>query len=99
MSTLPHGMMRKKRWCQMKTRKQSYGEMNCVGRRIEALRKASGSKQKDFVAKLQAMGLDINPTSYSKLEGQIRAANDRELWCIARALGVTVDDLFPDTLP
>ena len=79
----------------MKTRKQSYGEMNCVGRRIEALRKASGSKQKDFVAKLQAMGLDINPTSYSKLEGQIRAANDRELWCIARALGVPIDDLFP----
>ena len=83
----------------MKTRKRNYGEMNCVGRRIEALRKAGGLKQKDFVAKLQAMGLDINPTSYSKLEGQIRAANDRELWYIARALGVTVDDLFPDALP
>lgn len=82
----------------MKIRKQNYGTANCVGKRIETLRKAGGITQKDFVAKLQAMGLDMNPTSYSKLEGQIRAANDRELYFIARALGIAVDDLFDTRL-
>lgn len=82
----------------MKIRKQNYGTANCVGKRIETLRKAGGIKQKDFVAKLQAMGLDINPTSYSKLEGQIRTANDRELYFVARALGVLVDNLFDQEL-
>lgn len=78
----------------MKTRKQAYGDSNIVGRNIESLRKAAGIKQKDFVAKMQTMGLDINPTSYSKLEGQVRHATDRELFVIARLLNVSVDALF-----
>ena len=43
--------------------------MNMVGRRIEELRKSRGIKQKDFIAMMQCEGCDINPTSYSKLEG------------------------------
>lgn len=69
----------------MKIRKQDYGTANIVGRNI---------KQKDFVAMLQTAGCDINPTSYSKLEGQIRAANDKELYVIAKVLNTTVDSLF-----
>lgn len=80
----------------MKTRKQQYGEANMVGRRIESIRKARGIKQKDFVARMQTMGLDINPTSYSKLEGQIRIATDKELYVIAKVLNVAIDTLFTD---
>ena len=40
------------------------------------------------------MGLDINPTSYSKLEGQLRTATDKEVLFIAKALGVSTDFLF-----
>ena len=61
----------------MKTRKQEYGNANMVGRNIERLRKAQGIKQKDFIARIQVMGCDMNPTSYSKLEGQTRVATDR----------------------
>lgn len=83
----------------MKTRKQAYGNCNIVGRNIEALRKVRGIKQKDFIAKMQTMGLDINPTSYSKLEGQVRHATDRELYVIAQLLNVSVDALFhPDDM-
>ncbi len=78
----------------MKIRKQAYGTANIVGRRVECLRKAKGIKQKDFVAQMQTAGLDINPTSYSKLEGQVRSATDKELYVIARLLQVTVDSLF-----
>ncbi|MBQ8689344.1 MAG: helix-turn-helix transcriptional regulator [Clostridia bacterium] len=78
----------------MKTRKQSYGTANIVGKNIEKLRKAKGIKQKDFVARLQIMGCDINPTSYSKLEGQVRSATDKEIFAIAKILGVAMEELF-----
>ena len=42
-------------------------------------------------------GLDINPTSYSKLEGQVRIATDKEIYIIAQILGIAVDDLFETT--
>ncbi len=78
----------------MKTRKRAYGDCNLVGRNIERLRKEKGIKQKDFISRLQTMGLDINPTSYSKLEGQVRLATDKEVYYSARILGVSTDELF-----
>ena len=79
----------------MKPRKQEYGTSNLIGRRVEQLRKERKIKQKDFIARLQVAGLDINPTSYSKLEGQVRAATDREVYWIARVLDVPLEALFP----
>lgn len=78
----------------MKTRKKEYGNSNMVGKSIERLRKEKGIKQKDFIAMMQSRGCDINPTSYSKLEGQVRLANDKELYIIAQILNVTIDSLF-----
>ncbi len=80
----------------MKTRKQEYGTMNMVGRNIECLRKSKNIKQKDFIAMIQTAGCDINPTSYSKLEGQLRSANDKELYVIAKLLETTIDSLFEE---
>lgn len=77
-------------------RKQTYGNKNLVGRNIERLRKERGFKQKDFIAQIQIMGCDMNPTSYSKLEGQVRSATDKEIFIIAKILGVTIEDLFND---
>ena len=78
----------------MKIRKQEYGADNMVGRNIEQLRKERGIKQKDFIAKMQVMGCDINPTSYSKLEGQVRSATDKEIYVISKILNVAMEDLF-----
>lgn len=78
----------------MKTRKREYGACNLVGKNIEKLRKEKGIKQKDFISRLQTMGLDINPTSYSKLEGQVRLATDKEVYFSAKILGVSTDELF-----
>ena len=78
----------------MKLRKQQYGNANMVGKNIERLRKEKGIKQKDFISKMQTMGCDINPTSYSKLEGQVRMASDIEIYVIAKILNVSVDTLF-----
>lgn len=80
----------------MKTRKRDYGNCNMVGKSIERLRKEKGIKQKDFISKLQVYGLDINPTSYSKLEGQIRLASDKEVYYCTKILKVKMEDLFEE---
>ncbi len=80
----------------MKKRTKVCGNANVVGRRIEELRLEKGIRQNTFIAKLQASGLDINPTSYSKLEGQFRSASDVEIYHIAKELGVHIETLFSD---
>ena len=80
----------------MKIRKKEYGAANMVGKRIEQLRKSQGVKQKDFIARIQIMGCDMNPTSYSKLEGQLRSATDREIYVIAKILNVKMEELFEE---
>ena len=78
----------------MKTRKQEYGNANMIGRKVEEIRKEKGIKQKDFISKMQILGCDINPTSYSKLEGQLRNATDKEVYIIAKILGIAMEELF-----
>ena len=78
----------------MNVRKKGYGEANMVGRNIEQLRKLRKIKQKDFVEQMQVMGCDINRTSFSKLEGQVRLATDKEVCAAAQILEVSTDSLF-----
>lgn len=78
----------------MKIRSHDYGTKNIVGKKIETLRKERNISQKDFIARLQVAGLDINPTSYSKLEGQVRIATDKEIYVIAKVLNVPLEEIF-----
>ena len=65
-----------------------------IGANIHEANYAHGKP--DFIAKLQVEGLDINPTSYSKLEGQVRFATDKEVYTIARVLQVEIEKLFTE---
>ena len=78
----------------MKKRTKLYGDRNLIGKNVERLRKERGISQRDFIARLQTEGLDINPTSYSKLEGQLKCATDKELLYISKILNVKMEDLF-----
>lgn len=80
----------------MKPRKAGYGDKNICGANIERIRKRLGMKQTTLVSKMQLMGVDINPSSFSKLEGQTRCATDIELKAIASILGVSSDELLSD---
>ena len=77
----------------MKPRSQPYGNKNISGATIERLRNERGIKQHELVSRMQTMGVDINPSSFSKLEGQHRIASDIELRAIAEIFGVMIDDL------
>lgn len=77
----------------MKPRKADYGNKNICGANVERIRKQLGMKQSTLVAKMQLAGVDINPSSLSKLESQIRIASDIELKAMAQILGVTMEEL------
>ncbi len=73
-----------------KPRKSPLGTRNIVGAKVARLRKEKNIKQKDLVAVLQNMGMDICDTSMSRLEGQERLVQDFEVRILAQALGVSV---------
>ena len=77
----------------MKPRKAEYGNKNICGANVERIRKALGMKQTTLVSKMQLLGVDINPSSLSKLEGQTRVATDMELKAIAKILNVPMEEL------
>ena len=77
----------------MKPRKAEYGTKNICGVNVERIRKSQGMKQTALISKMQLLGVDINPSSLSKLEGQTRIATDIELKAIAAILGVSMEDL------
>ena len=80
----------------MKPRKAKYGDKNICGANIERIRKAQRMKQATLVQQMQLMGVDINPSSLSKLEGQTRSITDVELKAIAIILKVSIDELLKE---
>ncbi|MDD5016709.1 MAG: helix-turn-helix transcriptional regulator [Eubacteriales bacterium] len=78
----------------MKPRKRPPGNKNIIGNKVVALRQAKHMKQKDFLARLQTLGMDISPTSLSRLEGQYRLVQDYEVVALAEALDITVEELL-----
>ena len=78
----------------MKPRSGLPGTKNIVGVKVMKIRTERGIKQKDFLAQLQVLGMDISATSLSRLEGQYRLVQDFEVIFLAKALGVTTKDLL-----
>ncbi len=74
--------------------RKNYGDKNLIGKKVYELRQAKGIRQKDFIAQIQSLGVDINPSSLSKLEGQNRIATDKEIRAIAKILQVSYADLI-----
>ncbi|WP_405155852.1 helix-turn-helix domain-containing protein [Paenibacillus sp. FSL K6-0108] len=78
----------------MKHRQEPPGDKNIIGSRVVAIRKSKGIKQREFLARLQTLGLDISQTSLSRLEGQYRLVQDYEVVVIAKALEVSIGYLL-----
>lgn len=70
------------------------GDKNIVGQKVYAIRTAKRIKQKDLLARLQTLGMDISATSLSRLEGQQRLVQDYEVVILAEALEISVDELL-----
>lgn len=78
----------------MKPRKAPLGDKNMIGKNTTRLRKLYNISQKELAIQMQLLGVNINKSSLSKLEGQYRAATDKEVYAIAQVFGMHTDDLF-----
>ncbi|MBQ9937809.1 MAG: XRE family transcriptional regulator [Oscillospiraceae bacterium] len=78
----------------MKPRKLQLGNKNIVGARVTLARIQKDMKQKDLLAKLQLMGIEISTPALSLLEGQKRPVSDIELKALSEILSVSVDWLL-----
>jgi transcriptional regulator with XRE-family HTH domain len=74
---------------------------NLVGPQIRELRSAMKITQPMLVARCQLVGWDISRETIAKIESQIRWVSDFELLGFAKALNVSVGDLWPhaDQIP
>lgn len=68
----------------MKPRQKPLGDKNIIGANITRIRRLNKMSQKDLATNMQLLGVDINLSSLSKLEGQSRIATDKELYAIAQ---------------
>ncbi|WP_031473713.1 helix-turn-helix domain-containing protein [Agathobaculum desmolans] len=72
----------------MNKRKLSLGNRNIIGARVTEARTAQGILQKDLLARMQVVGVDISLPALSLLEGQKRPVSDIELKALSEILNV-----------
>ena len=78
----------------MKSRQKPLGNKNLIGANVTKIRRLNMMSQKELAINMQLLGVDINFSSLSKLEGQTRVATDKEIFAIAQIFNVKADDLF-----
>jgi transcriptional regulator with XRE-family HTH domain len=73
--------------------------LNVVGPQVRKYRNRKGWTQPILAQRLQLLGWGISVGSLGKLEAQLRRVPDCELMFVAKALGVSLADLFPKGKP
>jgi len=69
-------------------------KQNIVGPKIRKLRNQREMLQDALAAKCGLLGWDLSRSTLAKIEAQVRCVTDRELLILAKALKVTIGDLF-----
>lgn len=67
---------------------------NLIGESVKRLRKARKMSQKTLSIKLELMGVYVCRGSISRIEDRSRTVTDMELYALAQALGVGIEELF-----
>ncbi len=70
------------------------GKRNACGMKIRRIRTAKGLSQEYIAVRTQLSGLDLTQKAISRMETGKRLIADYELEYLARALGVSVRELF-----
>ena len=70
------------------------GSNNLSGIKIKALRTELGISQRELADRLQLVDLDVDKNAIQRIEAGKRFVTDIELVSIAKALNVSITDLF-----
>ena len=69
--------------------------LNVVGPKLRQERERHGWTQDQVAAKCQVLGFDLTRGTLAKIESRVRAVSDHEIPYLARALGCSIEALFP----
>jgi transcriptional regulator with XRE-family HTH domain len=70
---------------------------NVVGPQVRRLRSSKGWSQNHFAIKLQLLGMEhATRVKVAKIESRLVWIADEDLIYISRALGVSIEELYPD---
>lgn len=69
-------------------------QKNMVGKKVRQLRKQRNLSQEELSIKLELMAIYICRGSISRIEDQTRTVTDIELYELAKALSISIEDLF-----
>ena len=78
----------------MKKNTKFQDSYNIIGKNIKNIRKNKGITQEDLCARMQVMGFQISRSDISKLENGKKFIADFEVLGFAKALKVSILDLF-----
>ena len=67
---------------------------NIIGSTLKRLRESKNLSQKDLSVKLELLGVYVCRGSISRIEDYSRTVTDIELYALATALGVGIQDLL-----
>ena len=73
-------------------------EMNLIGDNLRKLRKQRKMSQQALADKLETLAIYICRGSISRIEDKQRTVTDIELYGLAKVLGVSISELFPDEI-
>ena len=73
-------------------------QMNVIGTRVRKLRKELNISQQELSNRLELMAIYICRGSISRIEDLSRTVTDREMFGMAKALGVSVEELYDKEL-
>ncbi len=71
---------------------------NLVGPQVRRIRFERELSQAALAAKCQRLGWDIGRDIVARIEAQVRLVTDSELVFLARALGISLNSLFPQEI-
>lgn len=67
---------------------------NLIGENVKRLRKERKMSQQTLSIKLELQGVYVCRGSISRIEDRSRTVTDMELYALAQALGVSINELF-----
>ena len=73
-------------------------DMNLIGANVKRIRKQKKMSQQQLSNKLELFGVYVCRGSVSRIEDHSRTVTDIELYAIATVLGVSVTDLFDNSI-
>ncbi|HIF9305530.1 helix-turn-helix transcriptional regulator [Photobacterium damselae subsp. damselae] len=69
-------------------------KLNIIGSQVRALRKSQKLTQEELATKCNLLGFDVSRSTLAKIEAEIRQVTDIELFIIAKALNININQLF-----